>query len=202
MDLSLPHDTIEISALLPKVQAALVGIDPNLAAEYLMTAAVDFSTESRILRVTRCIDIVACVTSYPLDVSPYKITEVSNIIMQGSLCSDDSSIASLCYVEGKTLYLDESICKDSGGSVVIELVVSPKRTSGSIPEDLYEDWEPAIVSGALAELYLMGSATWANKGLSDRYALDFARSIKRAKFLQKRKHRPVELRLSPKWRSR
>lgn len=202
MDLSIPHDMIEISALLPKVQAALVGVDTNLAAEYLMTAAIEFTTESRIMRVTRCVNIISCVTSYPIDVSPYKITEVSNIVLEGPLCSGNSDISGLCHVEGKTLYVDEKLCVDSGASIIIEFVVSLKRSSSNIPEDLYEDWEPAIVSGALAELYLVGSSEWANRGLSDRHAADFSRSIKRARFLKNRKHRPMTLRLSPKWRSR
>lgn len=202
MDLSLPHDTIEISALLPKVQAALVGVDANLASEYLMTAAIDFTTESRIMRVTRCINIISCVTSYPIDVSPYKITEVSNILLEGPMCSGNSDILGLCRVEGKTLYIDEQLCADSSSRIIIEFVVSLKRSSSYMPEELYEDWEPTIVSGALAELYLVGSAEWANRGLSDRHAADFARGIKRARFLKNRKHRPLALRLSPKWRSR
>lgn len=202
MDLTLPHETIEISALLPKVQAALIGVDQNLASEYLMSAAIDFATETRIMRMTRCITIIACVNSYHLDVSPYKITEVAKISVEGSVCSGNTNASNLCHVEGTTIYVDDQLCKDSGATLLVELVVSPKRSGVTIPEDLYEDWEPAIVSGALSELYLMGGAAWADKGLSDRHALDFVRSTKRARFLHKRRHKPVSLRLSPKRRSR
>ncbi len=199
MDLSLPHETIDISRLLPKVQAALDGIDPNLASEYLITAAIDFARDSRIMRMTHCINIVPCVTSYHLDTNNYRISEIANIHISGNTqCLADRNIANLSHTAGSTLYLDDQLCQDAGMTVIIETVVVPKRSSDTIPEDLYEDWEPAIISGALASLYLMSGATWGNKGLADRHDRDFSLHIKRARFLRIARAKPIAIRLSPK----
>lgn len=202
MDLSLPHETIEIAALLPKIQAALDGIDPNLASEYLMAAAIDFTRDSRIMRMTHCVDIVPCVTSYRLNTSDYRISEVAKVTLSRRNCLADQNIATLIHMEGSTLYLDEQLCQDANTMVTIETVVVPKRGGDTIPEDLYEDWEPAIVSGALASLYLMSGATWGNKGLADRHDKDFSLHIKRARFLRIVRSNPITMRLSPKGRSR
>lgn len=202
MDLSLPHETIEISALLPKIQAALDGIDPNLASEYLMTAAIDFTRDSRIMRMTHCIDITPCVTSYRLNTSGYRISEIAKITLSRQNCLSDVNIANLTHTEGSTLYLDEQLCQDANTKVIVETVVVPKRSGDTIPEDLYEDWEPAIISGALASLYLMSGATWGNKGLADRHDKDFSLHIKRARFLRIVRNKPITMRLSPKGRSR
>lgn len=202
MDLSLPHETISISELLPKIQASLEGIDPNLASEYLMTAAIDFARDTRIMRMTHCIDIVPCVTSYRLDTSIYRISEIASINISGPTCLDNINIANLSHTAGSTLYLDGSLCQNSNTTVVVETVVVPKRNADNIPEDLYEDWEPAIVSGALASLYLMAGATWGNKGLADRHDRDFSLHIKRARFLRIARSKPISIRLSPKGRAR
>ena len=200
MDLSLPHDTIEISALLPKIQAALDGIDPNLASEYLMAAAIDFARDSRIMRMTHCIDIIPCVTSYRLNTATYRISEIAKISLSSKNCLANQNIANLSYTAGSTLYLDEELCQNSDSQVILETVVMPKRGGDTIPEDLYEDWEPAIVSGALASLYLMSGATWGNKGLADRHDKDFSLHIKRARFLRIVRNKPITMRLSTKGR--
>lgn len=202
MDLSLPHETIEISALLPKIQAALDGIDPNLASEYLMSAAIDFARDSRIMRMTHCIDIIPCVTSYHLDTSIYRISEIASVSLSGKTCRDDQNIANYSHTAGSTLYLDDELCQNSDSQVILETVVVPKRGGDTIPEDLYEDWEPAIISGALASLYLMSGATWGNKGLADRHDRDFSLHIKRARFLRIARSKPVSIRLSPKGSAR
>lgn len=201
MDLTLPHDMIEISALLPKVQAALEGIDPNLASEYLMSAAITFATETRIMRLTRCIDTVPCVTSYSLKTNPYRIAEVAKIEHTSENYHSPRNIATLINVEGNTLYVDGSVVVNTG-KIIIELVVAPKRGGDTIPYVLYEEWEPAIISGALADLYLMSGAVWGNKGLADRHEKAFADSIKRARFKRTTRSRPISIRLSPKWSSR
>lgn len=202
MDLSLPHETIEISALLPKIQAALDGIDPNLASEYLMTAAIDFARDSRIMRMTHCVNIIPCVASYHLDTSIYRISEIAKISMSGQNSLNNQNIENLAHTEGSTLYLDDRLCQNTDSTITIETVVVPKRGGDTIPEDLYEDWEPAIVSGALASLYLMSGATWGNRGLADRHDRDFSLHIKRARFLRITRNKPITIRLSPKGRPR
>lgn len=198
MDLSLPHEMIEISNLLPKVQAALEGIDQNLAAEYLMDAAIKFAKESRIMRKTICIDVLPCVTSYRLDVAPYRISELRAATYETNCSFGVSDATALVHLEGSTLYLEDNPQWGSQTKMTLELVVTPKRGSDVIPEDLYEEWEPAIVHGALASLYLMSGATWGNKGLADRHAALFLEEQKSARFANTTRHRPVAMRLSPK----
>lgn len=202
MDLSLPHEMIEISALLPKVQAALEGIDQNLAAEYLMDAAIKFAKDSRTLQTNICIGVLSCVTSYNLDVAPYRIAEVRGVGLETKNCTGPQDVRGLVYVEGTTLYLDEEYRWDDGATILVNLVLTLKRSSDLIPEDLYEEWEPAIVHGALAKLYLMSGATWGNKGLADRHEVLYSDEVKRARFANTTRHRPVAMRLSPKWRDR
>lgn len=203
MDLSLPHETINISALLPKVQAAIEGIDQNLAAEYLMDAAIEFAKASHVMRKTLCIDVIPCVTSYSLDMDPYRKFEVRKVVHDLGTCQSNNDMSGKIYVEGNTLYLEEEPQQQHAGSTVtIEFIVTPKRSSDVIPMDLYEDWEPAIINMALSNLYLMSGTTWGNKGLSDRTRQLYSEYVSRAKFINTTKHKPVSLRLGPKRRPR
>lgn len=198
MDLSLPHEMIEISALLPKVQAALEGIDQNLAAEYLMDSAIRFAKDSRIMRTNICIDVLSCVTSYNLPTDPYKIAAVSKVSNASDTCSGPSDMGGLVYVEGNTLYLDDNFPCNLADKLVVQLILTLKRGSDLIPEYLYEDWEPAIVHGALAKLYLMAGDTWGNKGLADRHEVLYAAEVRLARRATTTKHRPLAMRLSTK----
>lgn len=203
MDLSLPHETISISALLPKVQAAIEGIDQNLAAEYLMDAAIEFAKDSHVMRKTICIDVIPCVTSYSLNAEPYRIFQILKVKHDQDDCLSNVDMSSHVYVEGNTLYLEEEPKEQQAGSkILVEVIVTPKRGGDIIPQDVYEDWEPAIINMALSNLYLMSGTTWGNKGLSDRTRQLYQEFIKRARFVNTTRHKPVSLRLQPKWRAR
>lgn len=201
MDLSLPHKLVSIEEVLPKILAAIEGLDQNLAADYAMSAAIEFAKATHCMRKTICIDVLPCITSYSLDVEPFRLFEVMTVVhdTSGDLCLSNKDLAPSVYIEGNTLYLNEEPSEQMRGSkLIVEVALVPKRSGSHISEDMYEDWEPAIVALALSNLYLV-NAEWGDKGLADRYMQSFSTYLERARFHNTSKHKPFSMRLTPKW---
>lgn len=193
--------TVSVREFIPRVQAALSGIDVEMAAQYIVDAAISFARDSQVLRETICIELVPCQDSYRLE-TPYNIAEVVSTRRYqdpdcgffGSYSPDTST-----HVEDGVLYVSPTPT-DSQSGVTIEVTVSmvPKRSATKLPEVLYEEWAEAVTFLALTKLYLLADAAWYSLGASRENHAWYKQILMTAKMSNITKHKPLSVRLAPR----
>lgn len=193
--------TISLREFIPRVQAAIDGVDVEMAAQYIADAAITFARSTRILRETICVELISCQDSYRLD-TPYRIIEVVSVRRHEG---DDCGFAGQynpnlqAYVDDGVLYLDPMPTDANAGSVIeIEVAMVPSRNAVELPETLYEDWVEAVVQLALSQLYLLADTPWYSLGASREQHAWYKQSVISAKMANMTKHKPLNVRLSPR----
>lgn len=194
--------TVSVREFIPRVQAALNGIDVDMAAQYIVDAAISFAKDTRVLRDTLHITLTPGQDSYRLD-TPYNISEV--ISVRGYL--DDTcgvfeprTLKMDAHVDEGVIYVSPMPSDRQGGSV-LEVIVAmvPKRNASSLPESLYEDWAEAITYLALSNLYLLADASWYSLGASRENLARYKPQMTTAKISNVTKHKPLSIRLAPRY---
>lgn len=194
--------TVSVRAFIPRIQAAISGIDVEMAAQYIVDAAISFARDSRVLQDTISISLIHGQDSYRID-TPYTISEVvSSRSYLDTPCEIFASrVADIdVYVDEGVLYVSPTPAEGQvSGAVELIVAMAPKRSASTLPEVLYEDWAEAITFLALAKLYLLPDASWYNLGASRENNAWYKQMLITAKMSNITKHKPLSVRLAPRY---
>lgn len=81
---------------------------------------------------------------------------------------------------GRNKFVVHPIPANADKDFVFYALLVPTRDAEEIPDFLADEWQDALVAGAVARLF-KADAAWANPGASQEYRRDFQREIARAK---------------------
>lgn len=194
--------TVSVRQFIPRIQAALSGIDVEMAAQFIVDAAISFAKDTRVLQDTISITLVCGQDSYRLD-TPYTISEVISVRgFSDNTCGiftlPDSDLNA--YVDGGVLYVSPTPqAADSEREMEVVVAMVPKRNASTLPEVLYEEWAEAITFLALSKLYLLADASWYNLGASRENHAWYKQHMITAKMSNITKHKPLSIRLAPRY---
>ena len=161
---------------------------PNPLIEYaLREAAIDLCRRGKCYRDTQSLTLANA--AFPYTISPpagTKVVKVLRVLADGKappLSPIDEQEASRAQDDWKNTSgpLDSFVENPRGivrlvplpvTSAVLDVTIAlePSEAATDIPDDLWEKYHPAIVSGAIARLAIMPKRGWADAGLASLHA--------------------------------
>lgn len=178
-------DKVGLEVFLPVVMFATKGLVPeDVAKHFIRDACIEFCTRSLVLRRTKEITLQKGCERVPVpmysepDENVILITdfEVNGRKVMG-VRNNRPLNGSFFTVEDGFL-LSSPVDKDV--PAVIRYVAVPSQSSCEVDAVLYDDWNTAIVDGALSKL-LLQPYDFANPALAQSYRFEFEKAIKRAR---------------------
>lgn len=169
-----------LSVFRTRIAPRVPGASDDLIDQAVLDACIDFSTRS--LVVKRMMDpflTKAGVLEYELDAGVVQVVRAwCNGRELQPLHEDEPDATAFrasvtgvvrtfgtprCFVQTDPGVIGLSPTPDSVYSIDLRVALKPLRAATQVEDQLFEDWCPAIVDGALARLYEMGD--FANAGL-------------------------------------
>lgn len=190
--------TRPISDFLPRILAHIDGVDVDMAEAFTMDAVIQFLRDTKLMSEIICFDTEDCVSSYKLRTNN-RITEVLSVrvfVNGWQYPTKDFPY----YVEADTFYFTDDTSFLRNARVEVEVATAPFRSSGEVPEFIYEDWLDAIVAMTLSKLYMLTDNDWVNPQMAQIQLQQYQQLVRQARFSKITKHKAFSMRLGNKRR--
>lgn len=187
--------------------AGLNDVPPEVVMAAVKKATIELCEVSHIWREVIPVDIQSGVNDYPIDLpDSLRLVSVEYIqVAHSNCCSErgqrffngccnnkyyprrrDGECAcwfgrSFRIVDQNTLVITPTPNDDVSVGLNITCFVKPTQESCELSEELWQDWQDVIGSGAKARLFMMNKQPWTNLGLANTYMKMFAVGKTRAK---------------------
>ncbi|QEY24780.1 hypothetical protein D0T90_10135 [Neisseria animalis] len=185
-------DFVPLAEFLPRVRLIAKGVPDDVALDYIGQAAFEFAVKTRLLKRELVFDVQADVQDYYLEAGECEqVHLIRKIDLDCDVCGTASCAVDAGYCANQNLLFDfeppEKIWlkkrpdADAENAFRVEYVAAPTQTACEVDRLLFDRYQDAVVSGALAYLLLMRQYDFAAPQLADRYESRFRREINRAK---------------------
>jgi hypothetical protein len=162
-----PYKKVPLGTFLPKLTYALQtdegGIDEDAASSYVVDAAIDIATRTKVLRREIHIKLQACVDTYRVD--PQDCVDIialmrvcypgrGVIMVPRERCNRGCSVGcgpvTVALDEDGILHLSPAPSEHEDGLIIaLTVAVAPTRDACEVDELLYTKYAPVVVLGAL-----------------------------------------------------
>lgn len=182
---------ISLEEFLPRVTLVAEGVPKDIALEYINQAAIDFCTRALILKRRLVFDIQSDVQDYYLQAGEYeKIYYIHsmrygcNVTLSNFNCDiplHGFSDQYFSFEPPDKIWIKDKPIKDQKNAVEVIYFAVPNPEACMVDRLLFDRYQDAIVSGALAHLLLMRKYQFADPQLAAIYDNRFLNAINAAK---------------------
>lgn len=190
--------------LFPYVTPHIRRVPPEVLANALRLATIEFCQKTGILRHRVAVDLQAGVADYPLCApAGYQILRVGTVQVGSQCVSPAQTWRCVCGYTFRMETPDYLVLKtppgvDTVAGMTVELVLAPHQDSLVLDELLYQQWAEAIASGAMARLFLVPDVPWFNTVLAAKYDRDWRVFRSRARAVLEKGHTERALMMTAK----
>lgn len=183
--------------LLSDVMAAkgLIGVPPEIAADALRKAAIDFATQTGIWEYEGSFETQYNVADYPIytpegsRLASMKSVSVDGSGLNGGGTWNNPNVWNHCgcgysfRMQGRDTLWINPVPNDPSCHKLVRWSGSlkPMQNACELPEILVEDWNDALIAGAAFRLFSIPKQEWSNNGLAMMNHKLYTREIARAR---------------------
>lgn len=169
---------VPIEDFTPQLLAATIdsegktSLPESAATSYIRSAAIEFARRTQILKNDITVDLQCGLKEYPLETDDCEkvvaivCAQYENWMEEDCGCAWSFGDVRFQLDDG-ILHIDPAPNEDIPGGLKLKVVTIPNRDACELDSRLFDEWQDAIVEGALSRLYSMPSRPWSSMSRSD-----------------------------------